>query len=55
MVAAIAEGFGGSLRTGLTVVAGPSLHSGGMARDFLSIDDLSAAELRAWSLTWRPG
>ena len=30
----------------MTVVAVPSLHSGGMARDFLSVDDLSAAELR---------
>jgi ornithine carbamoyltransferase len=30
----------------MTVVAVPSLHSGGMARDFLSVDDLSATELR---------
>jgi ornithine carbamoyltransferase len=29
----------------MTVVAVPSLDSGGMARDFLSVDDLSAAEL----------
>ena len=31
----------------MTVVAVPSLHSGGMARDFLSVDDLSAPELRS--------
>jgi len=31
----------------MTVVAVPSLHSGGMARDFLSVDDLSATELRS--------
>ena len=30
----------------MTVAAVPSLHSGGMARDYLSVDDLSAAELR---------
>jgi ornithine carbamoyltransferase len=30
----------------MTVLAAPSLHSGGMARDFLSVDDLSVAELR---------
>jgi ornithine carbamoyltransferase len=31
----------------MTVVAIASLHSGGMARDFLSVDDLSTAELRS--------
>jgi ornithine carbamoyltransferase len=30
----------------MTIVGVPSLHSGGMARDFLSVDDLSATELR---------